>query len=259
MPARTTALLTVVLRQLVHVHVDEAVTALGVHAAPEAEGVVECLVAMLEGDVDRLAQQPRDPAHDVVAEIAPGGVHAEGQGQPRLQQPPFPEVEAAFEPMVAIRQLPLVDEHAGLCAPCRDLLLDDVERQHAVCELAAERHLQHEEGRRQRPRHHDLRLAQLVERQRLARDHDRPVPVADRRSVRQERVPLVHERIRRKGHCRHLEPSLQGPFVQGLDVLDHGLEVEALRIDGSRRQAPEHEGVVGICAEADADEHGGGG
>ena len=126
-------------------------------------------------------------------------------------------------------------------------------------ELAAEHELQHEERGRQPPGDDDLRLAQLVERQPLLRDDDRAVAGADRRAVREQRVALVHERVGRERHRRHLEPPVERPLVQRLDVLDHGLELEALRVDRSRREPPEHERIVWIGAEADADQHGGGG
>ena len=67
---RLPALVAVVVRQLVHVHVDEAVAARVVEAAAEAERVLERLVAVLERGVDRRAQDRGDLAHRGGAEVA---------------------------------------------------------------------------------------------------------------------------------------------------------------------------------------------
>src|SRR5262249_27328872 len=45
--------------------------------------------------------------------------------------------------------------------------------------------------------------------------------------------------------------------VQGLDVAEDVLELEAARFDAVLAQRPEHESVVGIGAVAEADQHGG--
>ena len=74
------------------------------------------------------------------------------------------------------------------------------------------------------PGHDDLETAQLVERDRLAGDDDRPVARADRGAVRQERVVLLHERVRGERDRRHLEPRRARPLVQRLDVGEHLLE-----------------------------------
>src|SRR3979490_1376532 len=65
---RFAALVAVVARVLVDVHVDETVAALGVHAAAKAERVLERLFAMLERCVDRLAQDLRYIANGLVAD-----------------------------------------------------------------------------------------------------------------------------------------------------------------------------------------------
>ena len=122
------ALVAVVARQLVDVHVDEAVAALGVHAAAEAERVLERLLAMLERGVDRLAQDLRHVARRLLAEVAPHGVDAERKRQARFEQPPLAEVEALLEAFVAVGQLPLVDQQPRVRAARRDLRLDLVER-----------------------------------------------------------------------------------------------------------------------------------
>ena len=198
----------------------------------------------------------RDVAEDVVAEVAPRDVDAERQRQPGLEQPPLAEVEHLHEPVVLERELALVDQESGLGATRRDLLRDLVERELAETEVV-EHEPQREERRRHRPGHDDLELAQLVERQLLARDHDRPVARPDARSVRQERVVLLHERVRGERDRRHLEPPRARPLVQRLDVAEHLLELVAARVDEVRRQRPVHERVVGVRAVSDADPQGG--
>src|SRR5207244_10807909 len=60
---------------LVDVHVDEAVAPRGIHAAAEAERILERLLAVLERGVDRLAQDVRHLSDCLLAETAPPGVH----------------------------------------------------------------------------------------------------------------------------------------------------------------------------------------
>ena len=55
-----------------------------------------------------------------------------------------------------------------------------------------------------------------------------------------------------------LEPALEGPLVQRLDVPQHVLELEAARVDAPFREGPEHEGVIRVGAVAEVDEHGAG-
>ena len=70
---------------------------------------------------------------------------------------------------------------------------------------------------------------------------------------------LLHERVRVQRDRRHLEPPLERPLVQRLDVAEHVLELEAARVDAILRQGPEHERVVGVGAMAETDQHRGGG
>ena len=123
-----------------------------------------------------------------------------------------------------------------------------------LCDLA-ECEAEGQERRRRPSGDDDLELAQLVERQRLAGDDDRPVAVADARAVRQQRVPVLHERVRVQRDRSHLELRLQRPLVQRLDVLQHLLELEAACVDRAGRDRPEHERVVRVGAMAEPDQH----
>ena len=73
--------------------------------------------------------------------------------------------------------------------------------------------------------------------------------------MRQQRVAVLHERIRVQRDRGHLEPAAERPLVQRLDVLQHLLELEAARVDRAGRDRPEHERVVGIGAVAEANQH----
>ena len=153
-----------------------------------------------------------------------------------------------------VGELAFVDDEAGVGAARGDLVQDPVERQLAVRELA-EREPSGEEGGRHPPGHDDLCEAQLLEAERLARDEDGPVAGADAGAVRQQRVAVLHERVRVQRDRGHLETADERPLVQGLDVLQHLLELEAARVDRAGRDRPEHERVVGIGTVAEANEH----
>ena len=114
---------------------------------------------------------------------------------------------------------------------------------------------QGEERGRHPAGHGDLDAAEIVFGQRLARDDDRPVAGAHARPVREQDVPVLDERVRVERDRRHLEPALERPLVQRLDVLQDVLELEAARIDLARGERPEHECVVGIRAVAEPDLH----
>src|SRR5581483_1210106 len=137
-----------------------------------------------------------------------------------------------------------------------DLVQDLVERHDPAAELSPERHLQDEERSRELARHDDLLVAELVERERVVRDDHGAVSGAHARPVRKQHIAVVYERIRRERHRSDLEPSLERPFVERLDVGYDRLELVPARVDRPGGEAPEHERVVWIGAEADAHEHG---
>ena len=190
-----------------------------------------------------------------LVEIPAGDVHPERQRQTGLEQPPLAQVEHLVQSVLLVGELALVDHETGVGAPRRDLVEDPVERQLAVGELP-EREAEGEERRRHPAGDDDLGVAQLVEHERLACDEDGPVAGADARAVRQQRVAVLDEGIRvQRDRCR-FQPALERPLVQRLDVLEHLLEAKAARVDRTRRERPEHEGVVGIRAVAEPDQHG---
>ena len=148
-----------------------------------------------------------------------------------------------------------MDEQAGFGTARVDLAEDLVERQGTVRELSAERHAEDEKRRGQAPRNDDFGLAQLLERQRLARHDHGAIPGADRGAVGQQRVAVLDERIRGQRQRGDLEPALEGPLVQNLDVLRHELELESTPIDRPAGERPDHEGIVGVGGMPDSDQH----
>ena len=69
-------------------------------------------------------------------------------------------------------------------------------------------------------------------------------------------VALADVREGVRGDGSDLEPTLERPLVERLDVAEHVLELESARVDPALGESPEHERVVGIGAVAQADQHG---
>ncbi len=86
-----------------------------------------------------------------------------------------------------------------------------------------------------------------------SRDDDRPVAGSDARTVREQGVVLLNERVGGKRDRGDLEASDARPLVQRLDVAQDLLELVTAGVDEIRRERPVHERVVGIGAVADAD------
>ena len=107
---RLPALVAVVLRQLVHVHPDEAVHEARVEVTPVLHRVGKCLCATREPGLDRLGQHFAELVQDLRPEIPPGHADPEWQGKACLEQPPLAEVDDAVKPLALVRELTLVDE-----------------------------------------------------------------------------------------------------------------------------------------------------
>src|SRR5439155_17088169 len=128
-----------------------------VDSAPELERVLERLRPMVETTLDRLGEHLRYVVERRRAEIAPGDVHAERQGETGLEQPPLAEVENLLKAIALERELALVDQKPGVGTARCDLPGDLVEGELAVPEVA-EHEAEREERRGHRPRHDDLDL-----------------------------------------------------------------------------------------------------
>ena len=70
---------------------------------------------------------------------------------------------------------------------------------------------------------------------RLLRDEDGAIALPHRGARIHHPVLLVDEHIGRRGHRRHLELAGAGPAVQGLDVLQHVLDLDPLARAPCRR------------------------
>ena len=141
-----------------------------------------------------------------------------------------------------------MDEETRLRFAALDLLHDLVERHLAIAKVAAQVEAQDEERGRHPPGHGDLDLLQLLARDRALGDDDRAVARAHARPVREDHVLVLDERVRVERDGRDLQPALERPLVQGLDALEHVLELEAAPVDAAGRKAPEHERVVRVRA-----------
>ena len=120
----------------------------------------------------------------------------------------------------------------------------------------AEREPEREVGGREPARDDDLDARGAPSRSSGSRgDDDRAVADAHRGAVRQQHVAVGDARVGAHRDRRHLEPALDRPLVQRLDVRDDLLELEPARVDASRLDRPEHERVVGVCAVSDANPH----
>ena len=125
-----------------------------------------------------------------------------------------------------------MDDEADVRVARLHLVEDLVERHLAVAEVA-DRHAQDEERRRHATGDGDLEVGQVVQRERLSRHDDRAVAGAHARAVRQQHVPVLDERVRVQRDGGRLQPPLERPLVQRLDVAQDVLELEAARFDAA--------------------------
>ncbi len=240
-------------RQIVDVERDELVGRLGVDPATESPRIGECLLPVRERHVDRLAQHGRYVGSP--ADIAPDRDETERERQAGLVAPPHAEIEQLVQARSGVGQLAFVDHQTRPRAPGHDLVEDLVERDVARSDAVSEREPEHPGRGCQRSRGDDLELAELVERELVARDDDGAVPVAERGAVRQEQVTVGDGGVRAGGEGGHFEPAGERPLVQGLDVRRDRFELQSARVDAAGAEGPDHERVVGIGAVSHMDAH----
>ena len=89
----------------------------------------------------------------------------------------------------------------------------------------------------------------------LAADQDRAVALPHRRAGIHHPVAVVDHGVGRRGHRRDLELAGARAAVERFDVLEHVLDLDAAGLHLARGEGVEHEGVVGIRAVADANQH----
>ena len=250
------ALVAVVLGQLVDVHLDEPVGDRDVDAAAELERVLECLLPVVETALDRVAQDVREIVQPLLSDVPAGDVDTERQRQTGLQEPPLTQVEELDETEVRERQLALVDQETRRRRGPR--------RPRTGSARTAARGRGKSPSARRSTRNAVVSApgtatsvaptssSDIV----AAPDEHGPVARADARPVRQQRVVLLHERVRGERQRRHLQAPCARPLVERLDVSQHLLEDEPPRVDQVRGQGPVHECVVRVRAVSHTDAHG---
>ena len=91
----------------------------------------------------------------VVAQVLADDVAPQRQGEPGLLEPPLAEVDDLVQALVAVVELPLVDDQPGLDAALGDGRQDLVERHDDHRDVLAQAELERQVGRRQRARDGD--------------------------------------------------------------------------------------------------------
>ena len=104
-----------------------------------------------------------------------------------------------MQPPIGVRELALVDEEAGVRPACRHVVLDLIERYDDVTGRRLIQ-LEREKRRGQLAWHRDHHAWRSEGRARSGgagggRDDPRPVPVADARSMREQRVAIGEVRV----------------------------------------------------------------
>ena len=168
-----------------------------------------------------------------------------GKRQAELFLPPLAEVHGAVEAGAPVRKLSLVNQQPGVHAPFLDRVHDLVERDHDLLEIRFV-DFHHQVRRRELAGYGDFLSAQIVPREFLTADDDRPVAVPEAPAARHQRVEPGEIRERMEGHCGHVPLALHRLAVQGLDVGEVMPELERRRSDLVPRQRVEHEGVVRV-------------
>ena len=86
------------------------------------------------------------------------------------------------------------------------------------------------------------------------RDEDGAVALPHRGAGIHHPVLVVDQHVGSRGHRGHLELAGARPAVEGLDVFQHVLDLDARHPHLAGGERVEHERVVGIGAVADANE-----
>ena len=228
-------------------YIDEPVGPPTVESARVLKGMVESVVPVREPVFDGAAEGPGDSADLLAPEVAPDDVAPERQREAGLLLPPAAEVDDLVEPVVAERQLSLVDQEPGRGVARRHLLLDPVEWDR---DGPGAGRPERQRERRSRPgtrgSDDDSPRRDVLAADRIPSHHDRTVPVAERGAVRQEHVAVGDVGVGVEGDGGDVELACHRAPVQRLDVGELVVEREALGVDRAVRETVEHESVVGV-------------
>ena len=99
---------------LVHIHAHKAAGQARVQVTRKLHRVFQCLFAVVEGVLDRIAQRLGDDLVRFSAERAADGVAAKRQHKAGSLAPPDAQVENLIESAGRVGELPLVDDESGI-------------------------------------------------------------------------------------------------------------------------------------------------
>ena len=242
-----------------------------VEVAAVLQGVVEGFLTVVEAVLNRLFEEGRHLVHDRLAEVFADGVGPERQRQAGPFQPPFAEVDDQMQSLIAIGQLPFVDDEAGVgFAPFNDVedlveLMDDVVEGTAFARasvgkggvsagrLPTEAEVEGQESGRQRAGDGDGFALQVVDRHRFAGDDHRAVAVPHAGSAGAEGIGLGEVGVTVQTDGGQLQFGRERPTVQGLDIDQFVREFVLASVDLVVGEGVKHEGIVGIGRVANVD------
>ena len=121
---------------------------------------------------------------------------------------------------------------------------------------AGQEQAQDQVRRRSQARNADASAVERREIARVRRDDDRSVAAPDGHAVRESKIVARDRRVARDRDGDDVELAGGRARVERLGVGSIGLEDEPLGIDLAGQERPEHEDVVAVGRECEADPHG---
>ena len=244
---------TVVEGAVVDIHADEAVGQARVQVAGKLHGVVEGLLAVVEGVLDAVADGFGDDAHGVCAERAADGVAAQREHEAGGLAPPYAQVEDLVEAARGVSELALVDDETGVEVAGQDLGDDLVEGDGDGFDIGVE-DFERQVGRGEGSGDGDLEFADLFGGQRLGGDDHGAVALSDAATAAHQGVRVLEVGVGVEADGGDVVEGLfAGAAVEGFDVAEGVVEAVAGDADLVGGQAVEHEGVVGVGTMGDGD------
>src|SRR6266568_9218532 len=118
----------VVKRPVIDIHADELIGFAAIEPTRVTHRVVERVLAVIQTISDALAQVSRNFLLHVARHVLADDVAAEGKWQACLPLPPRSHVGDEMQALILVRQLPLMDQQAGIDIAAKHRLLDLIER-----------------------------------------------------------------------------------------------------------------------------------